>query len=515
MSSPPKEYTGSMLRPMLVGLFVMSGALLFGIDSGELGGFMAMTPFLEDYGTYDAATKTYGIAANTQTALGGLVIAGCVVASFVAGYVGNRYGRRIGLCCTGLLGIVGVLLQVTSTRIAALYIGRIFSGASIGFASNFVTVYNGEVAPAHLRGILIGLYQTGINVGQVIGVCINQGTHALATRWAYRIPLLTQLIFPVVLCFLVWFLPESPRWLMTRDRPEKAARSLRRLRGPQYGDNRIDDEIRDLAMHIQVERQLMETSEGASAWDAMTAIFRGTDARRTHIACGCVTWQVLSGISFINSYGTYFFSVSGISNAFVISIIVQVCQLAGIIAMFPSVRWFGRRTILLWGGALQTVCMFTFAIVGTAAPGSTAAAHCLVAFTCLFGFFFTWSWGPVAWIVTSEVASNTLRSRTQGLATACTWTGTLVLQIVLPYLINADAADLGAKVGFIFGPLSLMGFVWAFFYLPETKGRSLEELDEMFANKVSVRDFATYQCVGVALQDDKTNVSVVHIEKDA
>lgn len=478
--SAPEKYTGSRVRPLLIGLFVMSGALLFGIDSGELGGFMAMTPFLEDYGTFDAATGTYGIAANTQTALGGLVIVGCVLASFASGYIGSSFGRRIGLFCAGAIAIVGVILQVTSTNIGALYVGRILAGAGIGFASNFVPVYNGEVAPAHLRGVMIGLYQTGVNIGQVIGVCINQGTHAMTNRWAYRIPLLTQLIFPVIICVFVWFVPESPRWLMTQDNSEKAVKSVRRLRGRQYGDANIADEIQDIAAHIQAERLVTQASP--SAWDSVTAIFRGTDARRTHIACGCVTWQVLSGISFINVYGTYFFSISGVSNSFVVSIILQICQLAGIIAMFPSVRYIGRRTILLWGAALQAVCMFVFAAVGTADPGSTAAAQCLVAFTCLFGFVFTWSWGPVAWIVTSEVASNTLRSRTQGLATACTWVGTLVIQIVLPYLINTNAANLGAKVGFIFGPLSLLGFVWAYIYLPETKGRSLEELDEMFAN---------------------------------
>lgn len=114
--------------------------------------------------------------------------------------------------------------------------------------------------------------------------------------------------------------------------------------------------------------------------------------------------------------------------------------------MFPSVHFLGRRTILLWGAAAETVCMFTFAIVGTVAPNSVAAARSLVAFSCLYAFFFTWSWGPVAWIVASEIGSNVMRSRTQALGSAVSWAGTLLIAVVLPYLINPTAADLGAKV---------------------------------------------------------------------
>jgi hypothetical protein len=148
----------------------------------------------------------------------------------------------------------------------------------------------------------------------------------------------------------------------------------------------------------------------------------------------------------IFSYGTFFLQVSGISNAFIVTVISAVCQLAGLIAMYPSLRYMGRRTMLLLGAGAQVVCLFAFAIVDTAAPDSDAAAKSLVAFTCLFGFFFTWSWGPVGWIVASKIPSNMLRSRTLALATAINWTMSLVVSIVMPYLINLTAANLGGKV---------------------------------------------------------------------
>lgn len=145
-------------------------------------------------------------------------------------------------------------------------------------------------------------------------------------------------------------------------------------------------------------------------------------------------------------YGTYFYTTSGITNSFLVTVITQACQLAGILCMFPSVHFLGRRTMLLWGGALQTICILLVAIIATALPGSVAAGRCLVAFCCLYGFFFSWAWGPVSWVIAAEIPSNALRSKTQSVATTTNWTSTLIIQIILPYLINTSAANLGAKV---------------------------------------------------------------------
>jgi MFS transporter, SP family, sugar:H+ symporter len=159
---------------------------------------------------------------------------------------------------------------------------------------------------------MIGLYQTGINIGQLIGSCINQGTYQMPNRWAYRIPLITQLVFPLILIIFAGFFPESPRklsvglcdspyltcstgWLISRDRVEDGARSIRRLRGKSYPEDQVAAEVDDIAQHVKLEREL----EGAGSFlDA----FRGSDLRRTHIACGVLLWQVLSGISFINGW---------------------------------------------------------------------------------------------------------------------------------------------------------------------------------------------------------------------
>jgi SP family sugar:H+ symporter-like MFS transporter len=126
--------------------------------------------------------------------------------------------------------------------------------------------------------------------------------------------------------------------------------------------------------------------------------------------------------------------------------------------------------------------MMTFAVVGVAAPNSTAAAKCLVAFTCLYIFTYGATWGPVPQAILGEIPSNRLRSKTIAIATTVNWLCTLFIICGMPYLISNSYANLGTKVGFIFGGCTVLTFFWTLFFLPETSGRTLEEIDEMFLN---------------------------------
>jgi hypothetical protein len=126
--------------------------------------------------------------------------------------------------------------------------------------------------------------------------------------------------------------------------------------------------------------------------------------------------------------------------------------------------------------------MFAFAIIGVATPGTHAAAKSLVAFVCIFNFSYGASWGPVAFVLIGELPSTKLRSKTLALATSVGWSFNVLLSVGMPYLLSDAYVMLGTKVGFIFGGTELLAFVFAFFFLPETKDRTLEEIDEMFMN---------------------------------
>ena len=167
-----------------------------------------------------------------------------------------------------------------------------------------------------------------------------------------------------------------------------------------------------------------------------------------------------------NSYGTFFFSISGITNPFVISVITGVCGIVGSAAAFPFIKYFGRRPILICGAAAQSISMLTFAIVGVAAPGSKAAAQCLSAFVSLFIFSYGSTWGAVGPVVLGELSSTKLRSKTLALCYVAGWSADLLIICGIPYLISPQFANLGAKVGFIFGGIQVLVFIWSFFYLP-------------------------------------------------
>lgn len=181
-------------------------------------------------------------------------------------------------------------------------------------------------------------------------------------------------------------------------------------------------------------------------------------------------------------YGTYFFLITGINNPFLITVITSVCGLAGSASAFPLVKYFGRRPILLVGGVCCSLSMLIFAIVGVARPNSVSAARCLVAFTCTFIFTYGATWGPVPQAILGEIPSNRVRSKTVSIATSINWLCTLFIVCGSPYLLSDSYANLGTKMGFIFGGCTVFGTVWTYLYLPETKDRTLEEIDEMFLN---------------------------------
>lgn len=184
----------------------------------------------------------------------------------------------------------------------------------------------------------------------------------------------------------------------------------------------------------------------------------------------------------MSSYNTYFFATSGIENAFLITVISSICGLAGSVSAFPLVKYFGRRQLLIGGGIFCSISMLIIAIVGVAKPNSVAASRCLITFACTYIFTYGATWGPVPQAVIGEIPSNSLRSRTVSIATTVNWMCTIFIICGSPYLLSTQYIYLGTKIGFIFGGCTIVGTLWVFLELPETKDRTLEQIDEMFLN---------------------------------
>ena len=191
--------------------------------------------------------------------------------------------------------------------------------------------------------------------------------------------------------------------------------------------------------------------------------------------------QQWTGVNFIFYYSTIFLkSLGTIKNPFLISMIFTIVNVCSTPISFYLVERLGRRTILVWGALGMVVCQFVVAAVGTALPTNDNAIRALIAFICIYIFFFASTWGPGAWVVIGEIFPIPIRSRGVGLSTASNWLWNAIISVITPYMVGEKYGHLGSKVFFIWGSLCAACFIYSYFLIPETKGLSLEQVDRMF-----------------------------------
>jgi SP family sugar:H+ symporter-like MFS transporter len=198
---------------------------------------------------------------------------------------------------------------------------------------------------------------------------------------------------------------------------------------------------------------------------------------------------------FLLIYSTYFFLMAGSSQPFQDSIIFTCIGLIAVIFMTVIIRYLSRRTILLVAFFIQAICMLIIAIVYTRAPTSPSALKCLVAFVCIYIFFYGGWASPTAWLVAGEIPSTRLRSYTLGLGAGVGFLLGWVIAFTAPYFINPLDLNWGPKYGYIWFVSNIITFTFILFFLPETKDRTLEEIDELFHNRVAALKFKNYHCV--------------------
>ncbi|KAM0269835.1 hypothetical protein ACHAQH_009637 [Verticillium albo-atrum] len=470
-----------------------------------------MAKFQYDYGTYDPAAGTKLISAGHQTLMYGLEVGLVFIGSILSGFFAMRWGRKAGLYCSAAAALLSVGIQMIS-HYPAMVVGRAIMGCGIGFAASFSIAYWSEIAPAHLRGQIMILYQLSINISNFLGSCVDQGTHNLTTAWAYRAPLLAMTLPSLIMFGTVWIVPESPRWLVTQNQHERAGANLKKIRGSKYTAEEVNEEIQEAIRFTALEREF-----GAST--SFVECFKGTDLRRTLIATMALVGQQFMGVAFLAGYITYFFALVGFTNAFVCTVIVNAISIVGSLVAFPLVKHIGRRPLMIAGAFVSAFCMLGFATVAEGAPNSDAAAKCIIVFICIFSFAYSATWGALGPAIIGEVPSNSLRSKTIAIAASASFSVSLIVITTIPYLIGASYADLGTRVGFIFGGLTVLVFIGVIIYLPETKDRTLEEIDEMFINRVPTWDFKDYVCTGQlhghSLDFETDKPVATHVDEDA
>jgi MFS transporter, SP family, sugar:H+ symporter len=338
---------------------------------------------------------------------------------------------------------------------------------------HLVPLYQSETAPKWIRGTIVGSYQLAITIGLFLAAIVNNGTKDRDDSGSYRIPVGLQFVWALILTGGLLLLPETPRWLIMKGKDEKAAKAFSRLRRLDPTHPAIVEELNEVKAYHEYEASLGKAS--------YAQCFKGTVGKRLFTGCALQALQQLSGVNFIFYYGTSYFKRAGFQSPFIIQVITNTVNVVSTLPGLYLVEKLGRRGLLLLGAVGMTVSQFIVAIVGTVSgTADLPAQRAGIAFTCFYIYFFASSWGPVAWVVTGEMFPLKVRARALSMTTATNWLFNFAIAYSTPYLVDEKAANLQAKVFFIWGCFCLIAivFVWSLIY--ETKGLTLEQVDELY-----------------------------------
>lgn len=459
--------------------FAAFGGILYGYDTGTIGGIKVMPDWLKTFG-YDAGGGNYQLTTSNESLVVSILSAGTFFGALLAAPFGDFLGRKWGIIFATLVFDLGVAIQTGTTSFPVFVVGRVFAGLGVGLISCLVPMYQSECAPKWIRGAVVACYQWAITIGLLLASIVSNSTQNHPNHSSWRIPIGIQFAWGAILAGGMMFLPESPRYLIKRGREDKAAQSLARLIGANPADPEVTAELNEIRVNLRAEEELGESS--------YLDCFRNTHNKillRVMTGIWLQAWQQLTGINFIFYYGTTFFKKSGISNPFLISVATNVVNVGMTIPGIYLVDRAGRRSLLLIGAAGMLVCEYIIAIVGvTISDSNLAGQKVLIAFVCIYIAFFAATWGPIAWIVTGEIFPLNVRAKAMSMSTASNWLWNFGIGYATPYLVNAGPgnADLGVKVFFIWGSTCVGCLIFTYFCIPETKGLSLEAIDVLYQN---------------------------------
>ncbi|KAJ7499706.1 monosaccharide importer [Mycena latifolia] len=499
----------SLAWAVIMSAFAAFGGILFGYDTGTIGGVIAMQDWLNVFGTFDPTgvlgKDTNGLYLKTsdKSLVVSILSAGTFFGALLAFPMGDRVGRKWGIVCSCVIFSLGVGLQL-DTKWSTFVVGRVIAGLGVGLVSCLVPMYQSECSPKNIRGLIVGLYQLAITIGALLAAIVLNATKKEQSHAAWRTPIAVQFAWAAVLGGGMMLLPESPRYLLHKNRVDAARAALGRLTNRPADSPEVDAECAEITLALEEERAI-----GSGTY---LDCFKNTELKnglRTWTGIMLQGWQQLTGINFIFYYGTTFFASAGISNPFIITIITDVVNTCMTIVGIQLIDRVGRRRLLLIGAAGMMFCEYIVAIVGvtvgtvdaSGAADNIAAQRVLIAFVCFYIAFFATSWGPVAWVITGEIFPLNIRAKGMSLAVASNWLWNFGIGYATPYLVDTSTkgqpngvatAALHVKVFFIWGSTCLGCLIFTYFFIPETKGLSLEQIDLLYKES-TIRNSEKYR----------------------
>ncbi|KAM5343609.1 hypothetical protein ACJ41O_012146 [Fusarium nematophilum] len=471
----------------------------FGYEIALVGNILAIPSFLDRFGADTPNGRE--IPTQTQQILNAATYGGIFLAAFTTGFISDIWGRQKVIFAGCVLCITGILVQAFAKSIMVIFGGKLISTVGFGLGHALAPVFVAEIAPDEIRGFCLILINTMIVIGQWACALVGYGGTFVHGDWGWRMPILTQLLPPTSMLVLgVLLLPESPSWLLIKGRRDDAAMSIRKFHGP---DADVETHLAVMEATMAKEKQLSE--QGASYIEC----FQGVNRRRTIIVAMVYLSQQFIGVGFVAGYLPYFFTVAGVKNAVGVAQGAYAIQLVGNIMSWFFVERLGRRPMIAYGNIVLTALLLVIGGISTI-KSSQHGLNAMVALMAIWGFGYQLTLGAIAYAVGGETPTLRLRQKTYSINIMANTSAATLIGMVLPILINPGQANLGGKVTFVFFAPSVFFSLYFYFYLPEMKGRSYLELEEMFQKKIPAREFKNYRVgVHVIPPQDGEKVAVV------
>ncbi|KAF8079163.1 general substrate transporter [Lyophyllum atratum] len=483
-------------RAVLLAIFIAFGGFLFGYDIGVISGCLIMPDFINRFGEMNAEGVMV-LTSSRQSIITSLLSAGTFVGALAQAFTSDRFGRRGSILIWTAIFTIGVAIQTgTEFSVVQITIGRFIAGLGVGALSAIVPLYNGETAPKALRGTLLVLYQLQIIVGLFLSYVFDLATHNLNSSASWRVPVGLQLVWGFILLSGIFFLPESPRHLLGTGKTEEARKVIAELNGVPEDDPLVEETLEELDLAIRAE------NEGGKATWAECFSTRNNLWKRTGNGMMLQFIQQLNGQNFYYYYGDTFFQSAGTQlSPYVIQVILGAVSVVGTVPALYLIETWGRRRSLLTGALMEAACSIIAGLVGhyTLAPPKTAkelltarnrqGGDTMIAFAVLHVFSFSIFWGPTPWVYLGESFPLRVRPKSIALGSATNWLWNFLLSFFAPRI----AADIGPLILLIFFGMLLFGYVYVYLFIPETKGLSLEEVDEMYRSGVKPWNSANWK----------------------
>ncbi|TWP31021.1 MFS transporter [Apibacter muscae] len=428
----------------------VNGGLLFGLNMAGIAG--ANELIKKDFNLSDSGLGT----------IASFLMLGCLIGALFTGKFTDTYGRRKVMIGTALLFIISSLGCAFSTGFYSLTFFRVLSGFAVGATSVVGPMYIAEISPAKKRGTLVSFNQFAITIGIFLAYVfdyflINLGDNSW--RYMLAIPALFGVIYFI---YLLGNFPESPRWLLANNYKDKAIKILRKT--SESSD--LENELREIEESIKQEtsKEKIKFSE----------LFKGKTGKVVLIGTLIAAFQQITGINAVLVFAPDIFKSAGVGadQALLQSMIVGLVNVLMTIVALKLVDSKGRKTLLLWGALGMTVCLayLTYAF-------SKEEKSAIAVLLALLGYisFFAASFAPVMWVIISEIYSNRIKGVAMSFSTAVSW-GCTFLTVYFTPIIRQNFGN--SFLFAIFGFFSIVAYIFVKFYIPETKGKSLEQIEK-------------------------------------